>query len=90
MAETYIDERSNWSESLRTRANRAPSISNVLSGSPTQNQSQGSNSRQLEQHRAASIAHMEMEPPVREIPKQPKHNKPDFFQEKILRGDFMD
>jgi hypothetical protein len=31
-----------------------------------------------------------MEQPVREIPKQPKQNKPDFFQEKILRGDFMD
>jgi hypothetical protein len=25
------------------------------------------------------------------MPKQPKQvNKPDFFQEKILRGDFMD
>lgn len=91
------DERSNWSESLRTRAGRAPSISNILSGSPT-NQSQGMGfgpsapgNRQLEQHRAASIAHMEMEPPVREIPKQPRQsNKPDFFQEKILRGDFMD
>lgn len=87
------DERSNWSESLRTRAGRAPSISNILSGSPTSPPSHGAGpgSRQLEQHRAASIAHMEMEPPVREIPKQPRQaNKPDFFQEKILRGDFMD
>jgi hypothetical protein len=38
--------------------------------------------------RAASIATMEQ--PSREMPKQPKQNKPDFFQEKILRGDFMD
>lgn len=91
------DERSSWSESLRTRAGRAPSLSNItLSGSPTaQNQSQNSAmsaaaNRQIEQHRAASIAAMEMEPPAREIPRQSKHNKPDFFQEKILRGDFMD
>jgi hypothetical protein len=32
-----------------------------------------------------------MDQPAREMPKQPKqNNKPDFFQEKILRGDFMD
>jgi hypothetical protein len=31
-----------------------------------------------------------METPGRELPRQPKQNKPDFFQEKILRGDFMD
>lgn len=88
-----IDERSSWSETLRTRAGRAPSLSNItLSGSPTtQNSSQNAAAnRQIEQHRAASIAAMEMETPVREIPRQPKHNKPDFFQEKILRGDFMD
>jgi hypothetical protein len=31
-----------------------------------------------------------IEEPTREMPKQSKHNKPDFFQEKILRADFMD
>lgn len=32
-----------------------------------------------------------MEQPTREIPKQPRQQeKPDFFQEKILRADFMD
>jgi hypothetical protein len=30
-----------------------------------------------------------MEQPVKEMPKQPKQ-KPDFFQEKILKADFMD
>lgn len=70
----------NWSEALRSRAERAPSI-----GGPTQSPS---TTRHHEHQRAASIASMEQ--PVREIPKQPKQNKPDFFQEKILRGDFMD
>ncbi|KAJ9486197.1 hypothetical protein VN97_g7143 [Penicillium thymicola] len=71
----------NWSEALRSRAERAPSL-----GSPV--------SPQAAQHsvghhqRAASIASMEQ--PSREMPRQPKQNKPDFFQEKILRGDFMD
>ncbi|KAJ5157584.1 uncharacterized protein N7482_008684 [Penicillium canariense] len=85
---TPLDERSNasrrpgegfnWTEALRHRAERAPSI-----GGPPQ-----SPVRQAGHQRAASIASMEQ--PVREIPKQPKQNKPDFFQEKILRGDFMD
>lgn len=69
----------NWTEALRHRAERAPSISGPVSPQL--------NGRQAHQ-RAASIATMEQ--PVREIPKQPKQNKPDFFQEKILRGDFMD
>lgn len=64
----------NWSEALRSRAERAPS----LSGPPRQNGHQ----------RATSIASMET--PSRDMPRQPKQNKPDFFQEKILRGDFMD
>ncbi|CAI7591323.1 unnamed protein product [Penicillium bialowiezense] len=64
----------NWSEALRSRAERAPS----LSGPARQNGHQ----------RAASIASMET--PSRDMPRQPKQNKPDFFQEKILRGDFMD
>lgn len=69
-----LGEGFNWSEALRSRAERAPS----LGGPPRQNGHQ----------RAASIASMEQ--PGREIPRQPKQNKPDFFQEKILRGDFMD
>lgn len=69
----------NWSEALRSRAERAPSIGGPASPSAT---------RHSPHQRATSIASMES--PGREIPKQPKHNKPDFFQEKILRGDFMD
>lgn len=75
-----LGEGFNWSEALRSRAERAPSISGPAQSPST--------SRHHEHQRAASIASMEQ--PVREIPKQPKQNKPDFFQEKILRGDFMD
>ncbi|KAL3477839.1 hypothetical protein BJX99DRAFT_225413 [Aspergillus californicus] len=75
-----LGEGFNWSEALRTRAERGP-----ISQSSTQTQ-QG---QQAHHRRAASIATMEQ--PVHEMPKQPKqNNKPDFFQEKILRGDFMD
>ncbi|CAI7636078.1 unnamed protein product [Penicillium glandicola] len=71
----------NWSEALRSRAERAPSF-----GGPVSPQG---NQRSTGHHqRAASIASMEQ--PSREMPRQPKQNKPDFFQEKILRGDFMD
>jgi hypothetical protein len=69
----------NWTEALRHRAERAPSIGGPVSPNPGRN---------VGHQRAASIATMEQ--PAREIPKQPKQNKPDFFQEKILRGDFMD
>ncbi|KAJ5971149.1 uncharacterized protein N7479_001067 [Penicillium vulpinum] len=76
-----LGEGFNWSEALRSRAERAPSI-----GSPVSPQAaQRSNGHH---QRAASIASMEQ--PSREMPRQPKQNKPDFFQEKILRGDFMD
>ncbi|KAJ5156539.1 hypothetical protein N7492_009342 [Penicillium capsulatum] len=78
-ASRRLGEGFNWSEALRSRAERAPSLSGPVS--PT--------GRQPGSHqRAASVASIEQ--PVREIPKQPKQNKPDFFQEKILRGDFMD
>jgi hypothetical protein len=70
----------NWSEALRNRAERAPSIGGPVS--PAQS------ARHPHHQRAASIATMEQ--PVRDMPRQPKQNKPDFFQEKILRGDFMD
>lgn len=81
-ASRRLGEGFNWSEALRSRAERAPSI-----GGPVSPQSHSA-TRQPGHQRAASIASMEQ--PVREIPKQPKQNKPDFFQEKILRGDFMD
>ncbi|CAI7647520.1 unnamed protein product [Penicillium manginii] len=77
-----VGEGFNWSEALRSRAERAPSI-----GGPISPQNPSAN-RSHNHQRAASIASMEQ--PIREIPKQPKQNKPDFFQEKILRGDFMD
>ncbi|KAJ5085605.1 hypothetical protein N7532_010376 [Penicillium argentinense] len=77
-----LGEGFNWSEALRSRAERAPSIGGPVS--PQNHSARQSNNHQ----RAASIASMEQ--PLREIPKQPKQNKPDFFQEKILRGDFMD
>ncbi|PWY64475.1 hypothetical protein BO70DRAFT_391034 [Aspergillus heteromorphus CBS 117.55] len=83
-----IGEGFNWSEALRSRAERAPSLSAV---SPNSNQNianAGQHGYQVHHQRAASVASMEQ--PAREIPKQPKQNKPDFFQEKILRGDFMD
>lgn len=81
-ASRRLGEGFNWSEALRSRAERAPSFSG-----PVSPQSQSA-ARHPGHQRAASIASMER--PVREIPKQPKQNKPDFFQEKILRGDFMD
>ncbi|KAF4210864.1 hypothetical protein CNMCM8980_003166 [Aspergillus fumigatiaffinis] len=83
-----LGEGFNWSEALRTRAERAPSIGGI---SPVAGQSQqhvAPAEHQRYHQRAASIASMEQ--PAREIPRQPKQNKPDFFQEKILRGDFMD
>lgn len=69
----------NWSEALRTRAERGPISPNAAH----------QQAHQAQHRRAASIASMEQ--PAQEMPKQPKQDKkPDFFQEKILRGDFMD
>ncbi|KAF9884111.1 hypothetical protein FE257_002283 [Aspergillus nanangensis] len=82
-----LGEGFNWSEALRTRAERAPSIGTISPNAPSGPQA-GSMSSSSNHHRAASIA--TMEPPAREMPKHPKQKKPDFFQEKILRGDFMD
>ncbi|KAB8202275.1 hypothetical protein P875_00053652 [Aspergillus parasiticus SU-1] len=82
-----LGEGFNWSEALRTRAERAPSIGNNSSNAP-QVQHTANPAQSGPHQRAASIASMEH--PAREMPKQPRQNKPDFFQEKILRGDFMD
>ncbi|KKK24115.1 hypothetical protein ARAM_003323 [Aspergillus rambellii] len=73
----------NWSEALRARAERGPVSPNSSSTQPAT--SLGSSPHH---QRAASIASMDQ--PSRQLPKQNKQNKPDFFQEKILRGDFMD
>ncbi|KKK25293.1 hypothetical protein AOCH_007106 [Aspergillus ochraceoroseus] len=78
-----IGEGFNWSEALRARAERGPVSPNSSSTQPAT--SLGSSPHH---QRAASIASMDQ--PSRQLPKQNKQNKPDFFQEKILRGDFMD
>lgn len=65
----------NFAENLRTRAERG-SISGGIQ--PMQNM----NAQQ--HHRAKSVT--VMEPPAREMPKQPK--VPDAMQERILKGDF--
>lgn len=77
-----VGEAFNWSESLRTRAERAPSLG---ASSPPMNLDR---SPAGGHHRSASIASMDF--PARETPKQPRRKTPDFFQEKILRADFMD
>ncbi|GAD96012.1 conserved hypothetical protein [Paecilomyces variotii No. 5] len=77
-----VGEAFNWSESLRTRAERTPSVG---ASSPPANLDR---SPAGGHHRSASIASMDF--PAREMPKQPRRKTPDFFQEKILRADFMD
>lgn len=85
IASSATGEGFNWSENLRSRAERTTSISGASGGGggggvglPL-----GSNNHA----RAKSVATMEA--PVREIPAQPKvSKKPDHFQERILKGDF--
>lgn len=70
----------NWSENLRSRAERTASIAGPSGGV---GMPLGSNNHS----RAKSVATMEA--PVREMPTQPKASKkPDHFQERILKGDF--
>lgn len=70
----------NWSENLRTRAERTTSIAGPSGGV---GMPLGANNHS----RAKSVATMEA--PVREMPTQPKASKkPDHFQERILKGDF--
>ncbi|KAL1994643.1 hypothetical protein VTN49DRAFT_2113 [Thermomyces lanuginosus] len=79
----------NWTEALRTRAERRPSLAGGPDASTTSTSPPNKVNAQAHHQRAASIAIMEQ--PTREIPKQPRQQeKPDFFQEKILRADFMD
>lgn len=65
----------NFAENLRSRAERGS-----MSGPPSGLFGPNGTAHQ----RAKSVA--TMEPPVREIPKQPK--VPDAMQERILKGDF--
>jgi hypothetical protein len=67
-------ERYNFAENLRTRAERGS-----ISGTHPMQGPQGHTHQ-----RAKSVAIME--PPAREMPKQPK--VPDAMQERILKGDF--
>ena len=67
----------NWSEGLRSRAERSASTTtNPTAPGPTANP--------REHQRAASMAAVEQ--PIKEMPKTPK--APDHFQERILKGDF--
>jgi len=72
----------NWSENLRSRAERTASIAGPSGGGGV-GLPLGSNNHS----RAKSVATMEA--PVREMPTQPRASKkPDHFQERILKGDF--
>ncbi|QIW99924.1 hypothetical protein AMS68_005442 [Peltaster fructicola] len=62
----------NWSDNLRTRAER------------TSNAGQSNTAPPVTHQRAKSVA--VMEPPIRESPREQK--RPDHFQERILKGDF--
>lgn len=66
----------NWSDQLRSRAERSSSITSPTSPpAPTAPR----------QHQRA-VSTTVMEAPVKEVPKTPK--APDHFQERILKGDF--
>jgi hypothetical protein len=93
-----LGEGFNWPEALRTRAERAPSFGTFPPSSPTAPQSHQSAdpSRRLENHqRPTSISTMEqpakeISEPTKPMSKPKSKLKPDYFQEKILRADFMD
>lgn len=83
-----LGEGFNWPESLRIKAERAPSLGSFPPTSPTMAHPA------MHHQRSASIATMEAPPPERVEPPKQSHSKsrpkPDYFQEKILRADFMD
>ena len=94
-----LGEGFNWPEALRTRAERAPSFGAFSASSPTAPQSYQSTepTRKHENHqRSTSVATVEQpakkisEPTKKPTSKQKPKPKPDYFQEKILRADFMD
>ena len=81
-----LGDRFNWPEALRSRAERAPSLSG---GPPPVNLQAAGAGQNNSRQRAASLASIEQ--PVEDTPKHPnKQKEPDFFQEKILRGDYFD
>ncbi|MCJ1262819.1 hypothetical protein MMC22_002689 [Lobaria immixta] len=66
----------NWSEQLRSRAERSSSAAGPLASPP--GVSPG--------HHQNTTSAAPVEPPIKEMPKGPK--VPDHFQERILKGDF--
>lgn len=92
-------ERFNWAEALRTRAERAPSLGSYPPTSPTTSGPQPASApspKQNHHQRAASIAIMEQpakgssQTNQQQAQKPKSKPKPDYFQEKILKADFMD
>lgn len=85
----YPGEGFNWSEALRARAERDPSLSSSTATGPPLHPNQ--------RQRTASIESIERPVPLHDVsvskPQHPSHHKqntPDFFQEKILKGDYID
>ncbi|KZF26902.1 hypothetical protein L228DRAFT_21382 [Xylona heveae TC161] len=76
---SYNGEGFNWSDSLRSRAERTSSMAAAAGANVSNSPPQPSHHQ-----RAASVATMEQ--PVREMPKSSK--VPDAFGERILKGDF--
>lgn len=75
----------NWSDSMRTRAERSSSISGFFGGGGSgSGPNSGSPPSAAAHHKAPSVSSMEQ--PVKEVPKTPR--APDHFQERILKGDF--
>lgn len=66
----------NWSEQLRSRAERSSSVVGPQASPP--GVSPG--------HHQRTTSAAPVEPPIKEMPKGPK--APDHFQERILKGDF--
>ena len=66
----------NWSEQLRSRAERSSSVAGPPASPP------GVSSG----HHQRTTSAAPVEPPIKEMPKGPK--VPDHFQERILKGDF--
>lgn len=81
----------NWSENFRTRAERSSISGGSIAMNPQQSQAYSNHTR------AKSVANSSMEPP-KEMPREPPQQsdkakpmlqqRPDHFQERILKGDF--
>lgn len=81
----HAGEGFNWSQALCTRAEQSPPSSSVHSPPITRGNGQHDRAQP-----AASITSIEQ--PVHEASKSKHHRRftPDFFQEKIFRGDYID